>query len=147
MDYLQYVNTLHFYISLLLSFKPYYKWITFNTLQDVINLLPQLEVLNLIINGLPSILDADASNPGVPEIEVLNLIINGLPSILLLKIVSFIIVKFCFKPYYKWITFNTNKREEIWEYIKSSFKPYYKWITFNTTPVVIRFHYISGIGF
>ena len=39
-------------------------------------------VLNLIINGLPSILDADASNPGVPEIEVLNLIINGLPSIL-----------------------------------------------------------------
>ena len=37
-----------------------------------------------------------------------------------------------FKPYYKWITFNTFIfffiiRENI-----SSFKPYYKWITFNT---------------
>ena len=36
-----------------------------------------------------------------------------------------------FKPYYKWITFNT----EICNYFSSipgSFKPYYKWITFNT---------------
>ena len=38
-----------------------------------------------------------------------------------------------FKPYYKWITFNTmgeclvNDRAR-----KRSFKPYYKWITFNT---------------
>ena len=41
--------------------------------------------------------------------SVLNLIINGLPSILLspetLVNTSFM----CFKPYYKWITFNTLK--------------------------------------
>ena len=39
----------------------------------------------------------------------------------------------CFKPYYKWITFNT--REEIslsGTATAISFKPYYKWITFNT---------------
>ena len=38
----------------------------------------------------------------------------------------------CFKPYYKWITFNTVKaRRENFLYV-FSFKPYYKWITFNT---------------
>ena len=36
-----------------------------------------------------------------------------------------------FKPYYKWITFNTPS--EVF-FIKPflGFKPYYKWITFNT---------------
>ena len=107
---------------LLLRFKPYYKWITFNTFFNYLVICFLLSyVLNLIINGLPSIRSL-ASCLEKRDIEG-------------------------FKPYYKWITFNTNKREEIWEYIKSSFKPYYKWITFNTTPVVIRFHYISGIGF
>ena len=40
------------------GFKPYYKWITFNTLEIVgINGRKILcKVLNLIINGLPSIL-------------------------------------------------------------------------------------------
>ena len=37
----------------------------------------------------------------------------------------------CFKPYYKWMTFNT-----LWTQLKKlmklSFKPYYKWMTFNT---------------
>ena len=36
-----------------------------------------------------------------------------------------------FKPYYKWITFNT----EYPLYFSNAlirFKPYYKWITFNT---------------
>ena len=37
---------------------------------------------------------------------VLNLIINGLPSILLVLIVLYSIAH-GFKPYYKWITFNT----------------------------------------
>ena len=36
-----------------------------------------------------------------------------------------------FKPYYKWITFNTDgsgaMSDTVW-----CFKPYYKWITFNT---------------
>ena len=39
----------------------------------------------------------------------------------------------CFKPYYKWITFNTfeTRFKQNLE-IELSFKPYYKWITFNT---------------
>ena len=38
-----------------------------------------------------------------------------------------------FKPYYKWITFNTlTKADYILPDKYHSFKPYYKWITFNT---------------
>ena len=38
------------------GFKPYYKWITFNTDSQVADILPKFDaVLNLIINGLPSI--------------------------------------------------------------------------------------------
>ena len=39
-----------------------------------------------------------------------------------------------FKPYYKWITFNTKGITEISKCVTEcvSFKPYYKWITFNT---------------
>ena len=37
-----------------------------------------------------------------------------------------------FKPYYKWITFNTMKRKNENRFEGISFKPYYKWITFNT---------------
>ena len=40
-----------------LSFKPYYKWNTFNTKDEVRAEIERLEVLNLIINGIPSILD------------------------------------------------------------------------------------------
>ena len=36
-----------------------------------------------------------------------------------------------FKPYYKWITFNTGIFI-ISTLDKLGFKPYYKWITFNT---------------
>ena len=39
---------------------------------------------------------------------------------------------FGFKPYYKWITFNTDKGLNKKAFIGHSFKPYYKWITFNT---------------
>ena len=92
------------------------------------------EVLNLVINGLPSI-PKDTSwrwsrrtsfkpcykwitfnTKGVIEYEkfynrVLNLVINGLPSILSDDIEDFVISKNerGFKPCYKWITFNTNK--------------------------------------
>ena len=38
---------------------------------------------------------------------------------------------YSFKPYYKWITFNTRK-ELRRNFYNCSFKPYYKWITFNT---------------
>ena len=38
------------------SFKPYYKWNTFNTFDEVGDLAVCFKVLNLIINGIPSIL-------------------------------------------------------------------------------------------
>ena len=37
-----------------------------------------------------------------------------------------------FKPYYKWITFNTFVNMVKLMFDATSFKPYYKWITFNT---------------
>ena len=37
-----------------------------------------------------------------------------------------------FKPYYKWITFNTDDLTIISSKDVNCFKPYYKWITFNT---------------
>ena len=65
-----------------MSFKPYYKWITFNT-SIKIGLNKELyEVLNLIINGLPSI--QSVAKWAAIGFGVLNLIINGLPSILLI---------------------------------------------------------------
>ena len=39
--------------------------------------------------------------------EVLNLIINGLPSILFVSSYLGVTFEIGFKPYYKWITFNT----------------------------------------
>ena len=39
----------------MMSFKPCYKWITFNTIVESLEQLPYTEVLNLVINGLPSI--------------------------------------------------------------------------------------------
>ena len=55
MDYLQYLNILSATALVLLSFKPYYKWITFNILTGEIFGRWDTFVLNLIINGLPSI--------------------------------------------------------------------------------------------
>ena len=39
--------------------------------------------------------------------SVLNLVINGLPSILLFEVCDNNLQTFGFKPCYKWITFNT----------------------------------------
>ena len=50
-----------------------------------------------------------------------------------------------FKPYYKWITFNTQNDIELF-LEKDSFKPYYKWITFNTA-VISKYKYPVGISF
>ena len=63
-----------------LGFKPYYKWITFNTVIRKGNIYLSIDVLNLIINGLPSIRNEFKKDPTI---------------------------YWCFKPYYKWITFNT----------------------------------------
>ena len=51
-------------------------------------------------------------------VEVLNLIINGLPSIPQITPVAFKFIK-RFKPYYKWITFNTPyQRDECRIYVR-----------------------------
>ena len=88
-------------VSSVLRFKPYYKWITFNTKHVVTEVQPvgfkpyykwiTFNTLTKIPQGLNS--------------AVLNLIINGLPSIH--KYLIGEISECCFKPYYKWITFNT----------------------------------------
>ena len=159
MDYLQYSEVRYDWNMLSNSFKPYYKWITFNTHACLlIDFFGLALVLNLIINGLPSILKASSLTIS-PVFLVLNLIINGLPSI------QFLFTRYdgakltCFKPYYKWITFNTktylsgklltysalvlnliinglpsiqNSENLVNRVSLQSFKPYYKWITFNT---------------
>ena len=87
------------------GFKPYYKWNTFNT-NDI-----------SIINDLVR--------------EVLNLIINGIPSIQIKIILCLLLIYLSFKPYYKWNTFNT-VRNGARNLSGNCFKPYYKWNTFNT---------------
>ena len=44
---------------------------------------------------------------------VLNLIINGLPSILTHIELTMLENMVCFKPYYKWITFNTKNMKNL----------------------------------
>ena len=62
------------------SFKPYYKWNTFNTKSVILLCATDVIVLNLIINGIPSIqLRAFIMSQLIEG--VLNLIINGIPSI------------------------------------------------------------------
>ena len=63
------------------------------------------EVLNLVINGIPSILLN--FKWGEPGEKVLNLVINGIPSIPVEdnNIVTLSVEGF--KPCYKWNTFNT----------------------------------------
>jgi len=58
MDYLQYVNVAEVLIETAgEGFKPCYKWITFNTLNIALTFFVSIvKVLNLVINGLPSIL-------------------------------------------------------------------------------------------
>ena len=64
--------------------------------------------------------------------RVLNLVINGWPSILkeIQLRISYFFYK-CFKPCYKWMTFNTEILN-CWNIRIICFKPCYKWMTFNT---------------
>ena len=56
MDYLQYGKMLGSILPRSFSFKPCYKWITFNTeTKDALFDAYEEKVLNLVINGLPSI--------------------------------------------------------------------------------------------
>ena len=53
-----------------------------------------------------------------------------------------------FKPYYKWITFNTKVvLKKIKKIIDNRFKPYYKWITFNTPSDRFRCPLFIAISF
>ena len=84
MDYLQYASTgttAEGTLSERESFKPCYKWITFNTFMGAFVVTFSATVLNLVINGLPSI---HQKNDDYLNIEWYR-----------------------FKPCYKWITFNT----------------------------------------
>ena len=66
---------------MVIGFKPCYKWITFNISFSAFSLASLIaSVLNLVINGLPSIYE--------PKLEVYTICNSG------------------FKPCYKWITFN-----------------------------------------
>ena len=65
-------------------------------------------VLNLVINGLPSILNMLEIKELVQMLKVLNLVINGLPSILHNVYCVGPTHLLGFKPCYKWITFNTS---------------------------------------
>ena len=94
MEYLQYIvgdlcsNLYNF------SFKPYYKWNTFNTCNEYNFHKMKMKVLNLIINGIPSI-----------------------QQILILKEEE----RWRFKPYYKWNTFNTTTSTRCGSFLRISF--------------------------
>ena len=75
------------------------------SIKDFLNCQSYQEVLNLIINGLPSKQGAKFSDGEKVVIAVLNLIINGLPSKQLEKYGMDRLGYDGFKPYYKWITF------------------------------------------
>ena len=79
MEYLQYSIVITDYDSNDWCFKPCYKWNTFNTQDKVLFFGTLNEVLNLVINGIPSILLN--FKWGEPGEKVLNLVINGIPSI------------------------------------------------------------------
>ena len=86
-------------------------------------------VLNLIITGIPSILQLQENILKLFYL-VLNLIITGIPSI---QPIYFFknLDSLSFKPYYNWNTFNTLELKEF-GLSKYRFKPYYNWNTFNT---------------
>ena len=67
----------------MLSFKPYYNWNAFNTVEEEVTRLNALEVLNLIITGMPSILIVSTTVLSVSWLS--------------------------FKPYYNWNAFNTKE--------------------------------------
>ena len=91
------------------GFKPCYKWITFNTKDVEILLLNQALSFKPCYKWITFNTKKQAFYD-LMEILVLNLVINGLPSILLLLLAS-LLDYHCFKPCYKWITFNTSKTQ------------------------------------
>ena len=103
MEYLQYYKSKE-HTTCIISFKPYYNWNTFNTLNKEYEQKVR-EVLNLIITGIPSI----QKYVFLPRKKIER----------------------GFKPCYKWIAFNTEKYGILKRW-RAGFKPYYNWNTFNT---------------
>ena len=68
------------------SFKPCYKWNTFNTGKQKRLWCYSHQVLNLVISGIPSILDLLKERVSKLNPVVLNLVISGIPSIPLICI-------------------------------------------------------------
>ena len=122
----------------------------------LLNVSVIMKVLNLVINGQPSI--RNILHGTILRSVVLNLVINGQPSIQVYHSsykVSYLRFKpcykwiafntktqkikllglLCFKPCYKWIAFNTKGLKDM-IFSASSFKPCYKWIAFNTYEIV-----------
>ena len=64
-------------------------------------------------------------------VKVLNLVISGIPSIPLARF-TLALEPRCFKPCYKWNTFNTSANSFLTSINSPGFKPCYKWNTFNT---------------
>ena len=68
-------------------------------------------VLNLIINGIPSIRQVSSEIAKI-YLAVLNLVINGIPSILPSVSREIAGTQIRFKPCYKWNTFNTKMTQK-----------------------------------
>ena len=62
MEYLQYDDDGYDCSYNILCFKPCYKWNTFNTKEVTEYVTDIIQVLNLVINGIPSILKAELAN-------------------------------------------------------------------------------------
>ena len=82
MEYLQYFEGFVILYDLCIqSFKPCYKWNTFNTKQKPLSQKEVEAVLNLVISGIPSILNMRRIEKLFNKAVVLNLVISGIPSI------------------------------------------------------------------
>ena len=108
MDYLQYL-----YVQYLEEMEDSVLNLVINGLPSILNTkrsysFTNISVLNLVINGLPSIRGIeDKSYELMNKMKVLNLVINGLPSIHCKQKPLITYHLLSFKPCYKWITFNT----------------------------------------
>ena len=99
------------------SFKPYYNWNTFNTVNEemyMFNLVSFKPYYNWNTFNTGGWLDTQSDSP------------------------------FSFKPYYNWNTFNT-LGYTVYKCIKNCFKPYYNWNTFNTKENVKVEEILDGV--
>ena len=94
--------------SPVMSFKPYYKWNTFNTIRKLVISITSISCFKPYYKW--NTFNTDDLDQMKSEIQSIR-----------------------FKPYYKWNTFNTLAIKYRTTFAQSlCFKPYYKWNTFNT---------------